>query len=119
MASWPSTLPRPDAPGYGIKPLDSTIRTDMDVGSARVRRRTMANNDMVTLSWYFTDVQLQTFRTWHASSTGAAGGAAWFTIDLALGTLGMVSSTARFKGPFQVAHLSGLTWTVSAELEVR
>lgn len=119
MATWPSTLPRPLASGYTIKPVDATLRTDMDAGAARSRRRTNARNDKVSVGWGMTDAQLAIFRTWFDNAAEAAGGAAWFTTSLAIGTTGIVSVEARFVGPFQVAHLDGLNWSVTAELEVR
>lgn len=120
MADFPSTLPQPLASGYGISPLDQTVRTDMEVGAARVRRRTSARLDRVTLSWIFTDAQLATFRAWFENdSTGAAGGASWFNVNLAIGTTGLVAVQARFVGVYKADHLGALIWSVSAEVEVR
>lgn len=120
MAAWPSTLPRPDAVGYSITPVDQAARTEMEVGSPRVRRRTFARNDKVKVSWEFSDAQLATYRDWlEDGATGAAGGAAWFTVDLAIGTGGIVSTEARFVGTPGIAHLGGLQWRVSGEVEVR
>lgn len=120
MAAWPSTLPQPLAPGYGINPVDPALRTDMDVGAARVRRRTAARNDRVSVNWLFTDAQLTIFRAWFDdAATGAAGGAAWFTVSLAIGTGGVVPVAARFVGVYRVSHHGALIWSVTAELEVR
>lgn len=120
MAAWPTTLPRPLSSGYGLKPVDATVRTDMEGGAARARRRTFARNDKVSVAWLMTDAQLAVFRSWFDNaSTGAAGGAAWFTTSLALGSTGSVSVEARFTGPWQLSHLGRLKWSVTAELEVR
>lgn len=116
---WPSTLPRPNANGYALRPVDPTIRTDMEVGAARTRRRTTARNDVVSCTVELTDVQFATFRTWFENPVEAAGGAAWFTIDLAIGTTGVVTTTARFKNVYQAEHRGGLNWEVTMELEVR
>ena len=92
----------------------------MEVGAARTRRRTSARNDKVTLSWWMTDAQLTIFRTWFEdAAAGAAGGSAWFTVNLAIGTTGVVSTTARFVGPPKIGHGGGLQWSVSAEVEIR
>lgn len=119
MAAWPSTLPPPLASGYSLKPVDATVRTDMEAGAARVRRRTNARNDRLSVSWVMTDAQLAIFRAWFDNAAEAAGGAAWFSTSLAIGTTGIVALEARFAGPWQAALLGGLNWSVSAELEVR
>lgn len=120
MAIWPTTLPRPSASGYAVKPIDQSIRTDMEVGAARSRRRTTARNDKVSASWTMTDAQLAIFRTWFDdAAAGAAGGSAWFTVSLPIGTTGLVSVTARFTRAPEIAHIAGLNWSVTAELEVR
>jgi len=120
MATWPSTLPNPQSDGYQVKPVDQMVRTDMDSGAARQRRRTTARNDKVTLSWLFTDAQAAAFRTWfYDATTGAAGGSNWFTVTLALALGGQTSVEARFTGPCQINHIGGLQWHVTGEVEVR
>ena len=44
MADWPTTLPQefPEE-GFSLKPSVGVIRTSMDVGPAKVRRRTTSN----------------------------------------------------------------------------
>jgi hypothetical protein len=105
--------------GYAIAPVDMTVRTDMEVGAARTRRRTSTRNDKLTLSWWMTDAQLTIFRTWFENPAEAAGGASWFTVNLAIGTTGIVSTTARFTGPPKISHAGGLQWSVTGEVEVR
>lgn len=117
MASFPSNLPSPLVDGYAVSPVDQTARTDMEVGSARVRRRTFSTNDKVSLSWVFTDVEYQQFRVWHQSVI--AGGASWFDIYLHTGQASP-NVEARFVGPYKVAMVSArLIWKVSADLEIR
>ena len=117
MATWPTTLPTPIASGYAINPVDQTIRTQMEMGAARVRRRTSARNDSLNVAWVLSDAQLGIFRAWFDGN--AAGGASWFTIPLAIGTVGLVSVSARFSGGYTVAHIGGLNWKIAATLEVR
>lgn len=120
MATWPASLPNPSSDGYQVKPADQTVRTDMDSGTARQRRRTTARNDKVSASWFMTDTQLAAFRTWfYDTATGISGGTGWFTVTLALGLTGLTSVDARFAGPYSVSHAGGLQWNVTAELEVR
>lgn len=119
MATFPGTLPVPLLDGYALNPIDQTIRTDMEVGAARARRRTAARQDKLQASWKFTDAQMDTFRTWFDNASECAGGAAWFTINLAVGATGIDSKNARFIGAFQAKLLPGLNWQVSATLEVQ
>ena len=120
MATFPSTLPKPLASSYSLSPVDQTIRTDMEGGLARVRRRTTARNDKVSVNWRMTDAQMAIFRAWFEdASTGISGGAGWFTVSLAIGTTGVVSVEARFIGPFKASNITALIWSVAAELEVR
>ena len=120
MATWPTTLPAPLASGYRIAPVDAALRTEMEVGASRTRRRTHARNDRVTLGWLFTDAQLAIFRAWFDNdATGAAGGAAWFTVTLLLGTGGTTAAEVRFNKPPEFVLVGYKKWNVSAEVEVR
>ncbi|MDP3831014.1 MAG: hypothetical protein Q8Q47_07070 [Ignavibacteriaceae bacterium] len=119
MATWPTTLPPPTS-DYGLNPVDPTVRTDMESGAARTRRRTKARNDKVRVAWNMTDAELTIFRAWFDDdATGAAGGAAWFDISLPIGTGGIVSVTAKFVGVYKANYLPGMNWLVSGELEIR
>ncbi len=120
MPTFPVTLPTPMIAGYGVTPYDQTARTEMETGPARVRRRSAARNDRITVQWRFTDAEMAAFRTWFDSPADAAGGSAWFTIGLATGDGGIVSQDARFVNGFKDAKPSaGLNWLVTATLETR
>ena len=120
MPTWPITLPNPESSGYNLQPVDQVMRTEMEMGSPRVRRRTAASNDRVTLNWQMTDAQLNILRSWfNDSATGISGGSAWFTISLPVGGSSLYSTVeARFVGVFQSAREDTL-WRVSATLETR
>jgi hypothetical protein len=117
MAAWPSTLPAPSGPGYSIKPISQTTKTDMEAGSSRTRRRFSARNDKVNLSWEMTDEQLAIFRTWFDGEAG--GGAAWFTTSLLLGKGGFTTEEAKFVGSYTTSYTGYMSHTVTAELEIR
>ncbi len=120
MASWPTSLPNPTVNGYTVAPVDATVRTPMEVGADRTRRRTFARNDRLTLGWQMTDAQYTAFRAWFDdNSTGINGGASWFTVTLPIGTNGMQSVNAKFVGPFQAAAFGVLNWTVTGTVEIR
>lgn len=120
MATWPVTLPVPSNEGYQISPGDQTIRTDMEAGAPRVRRKTTVRDDRLSVTWILTDAQLDTLRDWFDDAvSGIAGGSAWFSTSLAVGGNTLIETKeARFVGPFAAARL-GLHWRVSATLEVR
>jgi hypothetical protein len=119
MATWPSTLPQPTA-NFGLNPQDQTVRTDMEGGAARVRRRSSARNDRVTVALRLTAAQFATLRAWFDdATTGIAGGAAWFAVDLPVNGGAAVTLDARFMAPFKATLLSGYNWDVSAEWELR
>ena len=116
MADFPSILPAPLIAGYEINPEDPTIRTQMDAGPDRVRRRFTAIPSRIPVRWRFTCGELALFEAWHKHT--ALDGAAWFNVSLANG-LGIQSMEARFTKPPKKPLLSGLNWEVQAELEVR
>lgn len=91
----------------------------MEVGTPRVRRRTLSRNDQVAVSWLLTDGQMSVFRAWFDREDGAAGGAGWFNILLALGDQGLRTREARFVGAYQAEAVSGLLWQVTGRLETR
>jgi hypothetical protein len=119
MATWPTTLPAPILEGYALDPIDQTVRTDMEFGAARTRRRSTAQNDKLNVGWIFTRTQMAAFRTWFADSAQAAGGAAWFDIVVDTGEGTPASQTCRFSGPPKAALRGGGIWSVTATLEVR
>lgn len=115
--AWPSTLPAPLLQGYSVSPHDATIRTDMDGGPARVRRRFTAVVDTVPVSFYFTKTQMADFRAYWEGDL--AYGSAWFDMSIQDGrTGGSVTRSCRFVGTFS-AEFDGSGWKVSCQMEVR
>ena len=119
MATWPSTLPAPSLSGYQLAPVDPALRTEMESGAPRARRRTYSRNDRLHVSWIFNDAQMAAFRAWFESDVEAAGGAAWFYIALRIGDTGATTEEARFTGMWQAALVGFNIWNVSASIEVR
>lgn len=64
MRRWPDVLPTPSFPGFGLTPYDAVLRTDFEVGAARVRRTTMARADKISCAWLFSDAEMAAFRSW-------------------------------------------------------
>ena len=66
----PTSLPRPLMAGYQLTPANNVIRTDMEVGTARARRRSAARNDRISLKWRLTDPEMRIFRARYNSTGG-------------------------------------------------
>lgn len=119
MPSFPSSLPLPLIEGYSIQPLDQVIRTDMETGAPRARRRTKARLDRLSVRWRLSDAQMQIFRSWFSDDVnGAGGGSIYFSIPLRVGTGGIATNQARIVR-WEASLLSPSLWEVAAELEVR
>lgn len=113
---WPSDLPAPEVDGYQIQPQTPTIRTDMDQGPARQRRRFRSAPTLYQVKWVLTEPQLATFESWYHHVI--LQGASWFDVSLRNGQ-GMQTVEARFTAPWQASMMGGPHYEVSATLEVR
>ena len=88
MSTWPSSLPIPLMAGYTGKQVAQTVRTEMEVGTPRVRRRSAVRFDEVDVGFLLTSAQLGLFRDWFDASgstthSGTAQAGAASTITLA------------------------------------
>jgi hypothetical protein len=72
--AWPDSLPGIRQPGYQLVPVDPAIRTDMEVGDPRLRRRTFARRDMVEGAYIFTDGEMNAFRAWYGDENWSWAG---------------------------------------------
>lgn len=78
MSTWPATLPqRPLVDGWSEAFADTGIRTSMDVGPAKTRRRTSAGEKKYEVSFYMTSAQVDILETFY--STNLASGTIEFT----------------------------------------
>lgn len=78
---WPvSALPRPLADGYGMVAMPSTIRTDMDNGFARQRRRFTRAPTTVSLNFNMRADEFGIFDSWWRSVL--LDGTEWFLMPL-------------------------------------
>ncbi len=114
------TPPKPLVDGYGVDPVDPVVRTDMEAGAKRSRRRSKVRNDMINVTWSMSDQVFLQFRDWFDSDEGAGGGANWFVMPLAVGTGGVQAVSAKFSTMWKSIVVYGtLRWKVTATLEVR
>lgn len=116
MASWPGFLPYPLQNGYAITQDEPILRTQMDAGPGRTRRRFTTSPARIPVKWRLTGAQLALFEAWHKLE--ALDGASWFSVSLING-LGVNQVDARFTAPPKKALVGGSVWEVQSELEVR
>ena len=64
MTVWPSSLPAPLLSTFKETPPDNVIRTSMDVGVAKVRKRTSANVRPISFSLMLTPAQVDEPAYW-------------------------------------------------------
>ncbi|HRK98482.1 MAG TPA: hypothetical protein PLE43_08420 [Alphaproteobacteria bacterium] len=115
--TWPSTLPLPTVQGYGVQPGEAILRTEMEAGLARQRRRFTDVPTKVSVRWIMRRDQYAIFEGWYRWH--AREGASWFAITL-LGGLGLLEQEARFTRQFSSRLLAGGTlWEITSELEIR
>lgn len=113
--TYPSNLPNVRMQGYGFKPGNPNIRTDMESGYARVRRRFLNVPTEMQVSWSFSMNELGLFEKFYENDLNA--GASWFYIKLVNG-VGETTYLARFTEPYDVkTEAKEFRWTVSATLE--
>lgn len=120
IPTWPDTLPLPNPDGYGITPVTAFVRTDMDSGRARQRRRFTRAPSSISAMWMFSQEQYALFEAFLAYEIGL--GAGWFQIRLMNG-MGITPMQARFMDdpPYKMA-LQGSSVNlcqVTATLEVK
>ena len=113
---WPNTLPLPTIDGYGVHPGEAILRTDMEAGPARQRRRFTQVPSRISVRWVLRRDQFALFEAWYRWH--AKEGGAWFDIDL-LGGVGLTVHEARFTRQFEARIRSGVLWEVTSELEIR
>ena len=116
---YPALLPPPNQSKYELQPTDPVIRTQMDSGSPRNRRRFTQYPTQIPVEWTFTTTEFRLFEAWFVQTINA--GVSWFDVGIANG-MGITSCSARFvglgKNAYKAAMQPGLKWVVSSVLEV-
>ncbi len=75
--NWPSSLPTaPLQDGYKEIPADNTIRSKMDIGPDKVRRRSTSGVAKLSVSYRLTQAQVSDLDTFYRTTT-FAGTAEW------------------------------------------
>jgi hypothetical protein len=117
MEAFPATLPKPTQ-ALSLRQRANSIRTKMDAGNVRQRRRFTTEILQVEIRWEFTDAEMSLFISWHKQKINL--GTDWFTLSLPLGTTGFQTHTVRFQdGDFNQDYVPVSNWEVSATLDVQ
>lgn len=96
----------------------SSIRTAMESGTFRQRRRFTTDYTQVEVSWSLSDTEFGIFSAFCQYKLQQCS--AWFNIELPLGGLGMVVHTARFvDATYKHDYDEVGYWIVSAKLEIQ
>jgi hypothetical protein len=111
MIAWP-TLPAVDQSDYRETPADTTIRSEVDAGIPKVRRRFTAGIDVIDVTYNLTMAELATLDDFYRSTT--KNGSLPFTYTHPrLGT----TVVCRFKGAPQYSSFDYMA-QAHVELEV-
>jgi hypothetical protein len=116
LYTYPAGLPKPLVDGYSNAPRNSVVRTSMDDGIARVRRRfTDRPITTVPARWVLTQSEYEVFDAFMTLR-----GYDWHNASLA-GPSGIETVESRIVGDYTAGPAGGSValWSVSAQLEVR
>lgn len=116
MFTWPSFLPNPDN-DLTAETSTASIRTKMDSGRTRVRRRFTTDYNTFRAGWTLNDVEYAVFKALFYYELKS--GTEWFTINLPIGD-NLTPCVARFSSiGYNARHVPAMHWKVTAELELQ
>lgn len=111
--AWPGTLQQLlSEANFGLSIGDTVLRSDMDVGPQKVRRRFTKGVNTFSASIYLTVAEYTIFYTFF--NTTLNGGTLPFTFNH---PITQVPTDFRFKSPPKIASLGGGQFTASFEWE--
>jgi hypothetical protein len=114
MPSWPLTLQqRLESDGFSIEKGETVIRSEMDVGPVKVRRRSTRPIDMVSASILLTAVQYAAFETFYNTTTN--GGTTPFDW---VHPITEAAAVFRFSKAPQYQNVGNLMFKASFQLEI-
>lgn len=112
--AWPETLPAsPLVDGYQETLPQTVLRTEMDMGPAKTRRRTTAGVGQITVAYLLTTAETATLESFYRDTL--AGGALPFAYRLPRGG---GAAVCRFKKPPALVAVNGKCFRAVLELEV-
>lgn len=116
MVIYPAELPLPLREGYAFKSESPIIRTQMQSGRARQRRKYKRVPTYPSVSWLMSSPQASLFMAWFDEALNS--GADWFLCPLRT-PLGLDKYQARFIDIYEGPELVGVShWRFTATLEL-
>lgn len=110
---WPITLQQIlSEANFSYEIADTALRSDMDIGPQKVRRRYTKGINQLSGSIYLTTAQYSIFYNFY--NTTLAGGVLTFEFDHPITG---VNTEWRFKGPARVSSIGGGNFTVDFSWE--
>jgi len=114
---FPTTLPLPLRNGYRLNHVSPLMRSELQSGRARQRRKYTIVPSIVSVSWLLTTPQAQQFESWFRWST--VDGSEWFNCRLST-PMGLAEYECRFTEMYSGPELVGIShWKITAQLEMR
>lgn len=114
IPAWPDRLPPPALANYSYQPQAPFVRTNMDTGLARQRRRFISIPSQITVQFTLNQEQLALFEAF--CHYDLLDGVCWFTAQIANG-MERQGVKARWIGAWKVDLLDAGIWQVSGTLE--
>lgn len=113
MAVWPSQLPPPFKGTFSESPAENTIRSSMDVGPAKVRRRTTANIRPISFTLRVPQELIDVLQEFYEDDT-VSGALAFDYTHPRTGE----AIQARFASVPSISHLEADVYSISISLEI-
>lgn len=112
MPAWPSDIPqKPLKEGFSRKPQDNVLRSSMDTGPEKARRRFTAASEYISCVYEMTESELSSFKSFYENDINS--GAISFTWpDPENGNV-----TVRIREPYS-QQPKGLNYRISLKIEV-
>lgn len=107
MPAWPTEVPAPQWDGMQIEMQDTVLRSSMDTGPGKTRRRFTAGSSYLTLTWALSCTQLYRLADWWAEEL-LAGSLAFDWVHPLTGA----TVQARFRKPPSVKPMGQQTLVV-------
>lgn len=108
-------LPLPQLKSYSVKRASSALKTKMDSGYQRKRRRFKNTPSIVSIKFLFSSSEFELFEGWYHNVL--LEGQHWFNMPVKTAA-GLVEHACRFSGDYAHKPLTQKLWQVTAKLEV-
>jgi len=115
LIDWPTALvgKSPLYTGYGEEPQDQAVRSNMDQGAPKVRRRFSAGTTVMALVYSFSVAELAAFETFYETTLQAGV----FKFNFVHPRTG-ATKDARLEKPYSLAPMGVDRWKVSMSLRI-